>query len=174
MTSPTETPVRVAVFERLQRADAAVAALCAAGFPTDRISVVCPEERAHEFAAPVEARAPAGSHAAEGVLGGGAIGAVLGGLAAAVGLTASGGMGLLVVGPLVGASGAGAVAGGLVGAMASRGLEPDLADFYDQEIGRGRVLVAVDTTPAKGVPPAARADEVFAAAGARALDLPRS
>ena len=34
------------------------------------------------------------------------------------------------------------LAGGLIGAMTTRGLESELADFFDQAVVKGKVLVA--------------------------------
>lgn len=157
-------PIVIGVFPRPVLADGAIDALLRSGFPTDRISVVCPESCQREVEAGVDRVEPAGSNTLEA----GALGAALGGLTAAVGVAASGGVGLLVAGPLLGA---GAVTGGFLGAMATRGLEPEIADFYDQALVDGNVLVAVDTEPADGVPSAELAEDVLARCGARPMNL---
>lgn len=159
--------VRVGVFERLPHADRAVHRLVEAGFPKGSISVICPT--CAEDVAGAESVDPAGTHTRAAALTGGAIGSVLGGLTAAVGIVASGGVGLLVVGPILGAAAAGGVTGGFLGAMTTRGLEPEIADYYDQALERGQILVAVEWT-AEG-PPLARAEEILAAEGADPFTL---
>ena len=166
-----ETPLRVGIFPRLATADRAVERLLETGFPAERISVICPECSEDAFPAQVEREEPAGSHTREAAIGGGITGAVLGGLTAGVGIAASGGIGLLVAGPLLGAAGAGAVAGGFIGAMTTRGMEPEIADFYDQALGKGQILVAVDTAPGDGIPPARRAERVLEECGAEPVPL---
>lgn len=175
MSSEPKTPVRVGVFRRLSAADRAVHSLADAGFPTERISVICPEscQDVPPCNDPREHEDPAGAHLRNATLTGGAIGALLGGLAAGVGIAATGGVGLFVAGPLLGsAAGAGAVAGGFLGAMTTRGFEPEIADYYDQALSGGRILVAVDTEPGEGIPGPAQAERVFAECGAESLSLP--
>jgi hypothetical protein len=172
--STKNTPIRVGVFRRLANADRAVTALSAAGFPTERISVVCPTCSPDAFSADVERVAPAGARTPRAALTGGAIGGLLGGLVALAGIAATGGVGLLVAGgSLLGAAGAGAVSGGFIGAMTTRGFEPEIADYYDQALTRGSILVAVDTAPGTGIPPPEEAERVFAECGAEAVALRR-
>ena len=166
---PNETggDLEVGVFGSIREADTAVEALLRAGFDKDRITVVCPKEcRAHY--ADLNVTAPAGEHTPQALLAGGTIGAVLGGLVAAAGLTAMGGVPLLVAGTLFGGA-TGAVAGGFLGAMTTRGMEPEIADHYDQALQRGKVLVAVDD----GREPARRsvAQRLLRAAGAEPIEL---
>ena len=175
MQNRTHSPLRVGVFRRLSQADRAVDALARAGFPADNISVVCPECSRDAFHQDVEVTEPAGARTPRAALTGGALGAVLGGAAAGVGLASTGGA-LLVLGPLLGAASAGAVTGGFVGAMTQRGLEPEIADDYDRFLSRGRILVAVDTeahdaTVAKPSP--RRAEKIFEECGAEPIALPK-
>jgi len=167
----TPTPVRVGVFARVAQAERAVEELLEAGFRREQISVICPKCGPGQLAE-VEHVEPAGGHAAKAAAGGGAIGAVLGGLATVAGLTATGGLGLLAAGPLLAGMGGGAVAGGFIGAMLTRGLEPEAADYYDQALQRGRVLVAVEAEPG---PDESRrladAERALEAAGAEPIPL---
>jgi len=163
-------PIRAGVFESEPAADRAVASLLEAGFSKDQISVVSsrpvPHHVEHEDVATI---APSGAHTGEAVVVGGTIGSVLGGLAAVVGVAATGGMGLMVVGPLLAAATAGGVAGGFVGAMMTRGFEPEIADFYDQAMSRGQYLVAVEDGSAG--PRLDSADAVFDRAGALSMPM---
>ena len=162
--------LRVGIFESFRLADDAVSRLIAAGVAKDRISVVCPENHP-EVSSDVEQVEPAGSHAVPAAVAGGTIGSILGGLTAAVGVAATGGTGLLIVGPLfAGAAGLGVV-GGFIGAMSSRGLEPDIADFYDQALWKGQVLVAVEPPRPGEAPSQGEVECLLAYAGGKTLDL---
>jgi hypothetical protein len=165
------TPVRVGVFRRIAAADRAVAELVEAGFDDGSITVICPtcsDEVLEPYRAP-----PSGAHTAEAAAAGGTIGAVLGGLSATVGLVATGGTGLLVAGPLLGAAATGAVTGGFLGAMATRGIEPEIADYYDQALRKGRILVAVDTSKGEAPPAPEVAEKALERAGAEPIALPK-
>jgi hypothetical protein len=158
------TTLRAGVFEDLATAERVVERLVAAGFSTDSISVVCPTCAEGDLPV-VEHVDPAGEHTPKAAGAGSAIGSLLGGLGVATGVAASGGTGLLVVGPLLGGALAGGIFGGLAGAMAARGLEPEIADFYDQALTRGQILVAVHASDEPGAPPLERAETIFERAG---------
>ncbi len=130
--------VRAGVFTDLVRADRAVSSLVAAGFPKGTITVICPECDSAHFRDCLR-REPGGTHTAAAAAGGGAIGALLGGLAVAAGVFATGGAAIFVVGPLL----AGAGAGTFIGAMVSRGFEREVTNYYDQALQKGSILVAV-------------------------------
>jgi hypothetical protein len=174
---PTENPhskrVHVGVFDRIAAADRAVAELVAAGFHRNQITVICPSCTPDHFEA-FKQLDPSGAHAAAGAAGGGAIGGLLGGLVALTATLATGGAGLWIAGPLLAGTGGGAVFGGLVGAMMTRGVEREVADFYDQALQKGSILVAVEWD---GPAPAERlelADRIFARAAAETVELPKS
>jgi hypothetical protein len=70
---------------------------------------------------------------------------------------------------------AGGVAGGLFGAMMSRGVERELANFYQQAVIDGDILVAVEVHEDSSAMPGrdlARASQILAEAGAKPLKLP--
>ncbi len=102
---------------------------------------------------------------------GGSIGALLGGLIGVAGVTASGGAALLAAGSLLAGSSGGAVVGGFVGAMMTRGMEPEVADFYDQALAKGQVLVAVEPSDEVTGQQIAVADGIFAADAAERVEL---
>lgn len=167
----TETqPVRVGVFPTIEAADHAVAGLLAEGFTRSEISVLCsdPAKEAHfrEF----EKQEPAGTYTLPAVASGGAIGAALGGLTALAGIVATGGIGLLGAGAI--AAGAGGVFGGLIGAMSTRYVEKEAANFYDQSVTAGKILVAVEVHGDHDQSRLATAARVLADAGAEPLPLP--
>ena len=140
--SSLERPIRVGVFSTIEAADRAVDRLVKAGFTSDQISVVCSnhaiEAHFHRF----EHEQPAGSHTRTAATIGGAIGAALGGLTVLIGAVSTGGLGLLAAGGL--AAWTGGIVGGFVGAMTTRGIEPELANYYDQAVTAGKILVAAE------------------------------
>jgi hypothetical protein len=163
--------LRVGIFDGLPAADRAVHALLRAGYTEESLSVVCPHSDCEvgDGARHVE---PSGSHTPQAVAAGSAIGSVLGGLTAAVGIATTGGTALLVVGPLLYGALGGGIAGGFLGAMATRGLEPEIADFYDQALEKGQVLVAVEEL--EGAPPLDVAERVLAESGANPMAFHKS
>jgi hypothetical protein len=172
-TDAEKRSVHVGVFQDIASADGAVQGLVDAGIPKNRITVICPTctaEKYHEF----KQQDRSGAHAASGAAKGGAIGAVLGGLAAAAGVAASGGAALLVAGPLLAGSGGGALFGGFVGAMLTRGMEREVADFYDQALEKGQILVAVERGDEVTEDQIMLADRIFVAAGAEQVTLKKT
>ncbi len=165
-------PIRVGVFDSVQEADAAVAELLAAGFTQDEITVICSREAVQKHFARFEHQDPAGAHTPAAVATGGAIGATLGGLAVLAGAATVGGAVLLVAGGL--ALWTGGVVGGLVGAMMTRGVEKELANYYDQAVSQGRVLVAVEETATDRKQLLARAETILASHGVDPLPLPEA
>lgn len=160
--------IRAGVFRTPAKARRAIELLKDAGFDAERISVVCSEDVSSSFDEDeVDVQEPAGSHTPEAAAAGGAIGAVLGGATVGVGLATTGGAALLVAGPLLGAA-AGAVGGSFVGAMSTRGFEPAIADYYDQALEDGLILVAVEDEDAERL---ARAEEALAEAGSEPVEL---
>ncbi|HEX4147464.1 MAG TPA: hypothetical protein VHY20_00690, partial [Pirellulales bacterium] len=101
---------------------------------------------------------------------GGAIGALLGGLTAIAGFLATGGIGLLAGGAVF--AWGGGVAGGLIGAMLTRGVEKELANYYDQEVTRGKILVAAENTSPNGQATLVKAEQIFSRTGAEPVSLP--
>ena len=127
------------VYDDRGRAREAVAALEAAGFAPDKISIVA----RHDETEPVE-------DTASGLMTGAALGGVAGagaGLLTALGVIAVPGLGPLVAAgalatTLTGAA-SGAVAGGLLGALLDYGLTDEEAHVYAESIRRGGTLVSV-------------------------------
>ena len=150
----------IGVFDRFQQADEAAAALHAAGFGEEDISVVRQEEGSAPAVSADETKANAG------VVTGVSVGAVIGG---ALGLAALAipGLGLVVAGPLAAALG-GAVAGGALGALAGSfaglGVPTEQAKEYEQAVRSGGVVVAVKTPDEES---AQRATELLGRFGAR-------
>lgn len=170
MSGGVNTPIRAGIFDSESSADRAVAGLLEAGFSREHISVVSARPMAQRADhAPVGNEPPAGAHTAGAIAAGGAIGSVLGGMTVVVGVAATGGLGLLAVGPLIGAAATGGVFGSFVGAMLTRGLEEEVANYYDQALTKGQFLVSVER--GQGGPPLDLADAVFQSAGVLPLPM---
>jgi hypothetical protein len=150
----------------------AVAGLLSAGFSREQITVVCSDEKQEREFRAFEHQQPAGSHTPAAMATGGSLGAAIGGVAAgaAVGAAgiATGGLPLLIAG------GAGLMTGGVLGsflgAMMTRGVEKEAANFYDQAVTEGKLLVTVEIHDNEGA--LARAEQILADAGALPLPLP--
>lgn len=133
------------IFPSQARAETAVDALIAAGFRSDDISVLAPDQKTtHELATEKNTKAPEG--ATTGATTGGAVGGTLG-LLAGIGALAIPGLGpFIAAGPIMGALaglGVGAAAGGLIGALVGMGIPEYEAKRYEGRIKDGGVLVSV-------------------------------
>jgi hypothetical protein len=163
-----ERNVRVGVFGSVESARRAVDGLLAAGFATDRISVVCSDEAKERLFSEFRHDEPAGTKTPATATAGAILGGIAGGV---VGMLAGGdGATLAVTGPL--GAGTGMAVGTFIGAMTSRGFEREVANFYDQALRRGQILVAGEIEPEGDRARLARAEEVFAQAGAHPVKLP--
>jgi hypothetical protein len=134
-------PIRAGIFPTVDEADTAVRNLVHAGIPKEYISVVCSDEsRERHFGTLAHSREGVSNTDKSILLESGLIGGMLGGLVSLVGIATTGGLGILAVGPIV----AGGVAGTLYGLFVGRGVEDELARFYDQAVTKGNILVAVE------------------------------
>jgi hypothetical protein len=167
-----DTPVRVGVFADVAEAELAVSRLLTAGFTKEQITVICSDETRQQHFRQFEHQQPSGEHTPAAATAGSAIGAVLAGASAVAATLVTGGGALIFTGPL--AAWAGGVVGGLVGAMMTRGVERELADYYDQAVSEGTILVAVDEHGPAAEGHLSRAEQILADAGALPLALRES
>lgn len=171
-TSPVakaERPVRVAIFQEIDGARHAVDALLDAGFTEEQITVVCSDETKERYFKQFEHQRPAGTNAPAAVTAGGALGALLAGGTAIAAAGATGGVALLVAGGV--SAWAGGVLGGLVGAMMTRGVEKEVANYYNQAVLDGKLLIAAEAHDADR-PRLSQAERIFAKFGAAPIALP--
>jgi len=90
----------------------------------------------------------------------------LGGAALLTGLLTSAGTAVFVIGAFAGI----AAIGTFVSLMLTRGAEKELADYYDQAVVQGKILVAVETDdPARQE----LVDEIFERHGVRPSAIPK-
>lgn len=164
------TPIRVGVFREIPQADEAVQLLLEAGFTPAQITVVSSDETKEKYFRQFEHQNPAGTHTSRNALIGGAIGATLGGLAAIGSAFATGGLSLVATAGI--AAWSGGIFGGLVGAMSARGIEKELANFYNQAVLDGRILVAAEHHGSNEAAMLSRAEAIFEEVGAEPIALP--
>jgi hypothetical protein len=169
--SEVARPIRVGIFDRVADADVAIEELRAAGFSDQQITVVCSESTVQRHFARFEHQDPAGTYTPSAAMAGGALGAGVAGLATVgfAALAPMGGIVVLMVGGL--ALWTGGVVGSLVGAMMTRGVEKELANYYDQAVVRGKILVAAEQEDRARHEMLDRAAEVFAEHGLKPLPL---
>jgi hypothetical protein len=164
----TQERLEVGVFATVEDARRAVNGLLGSGFSRDKITVVCSDETKERYFREFEHQDPAGTYTPTATIAGGTIGALLGGATVIVSAVATGSLALWAAGPIT--AWAGGVAGGLVGAMMTRGVEKELANFYQQAVIEGQILVAAETSDTG--PPLSEAARILADAGATPLTLP--
>jgi hypothetical protein len=166
-----QRPIRVGIFDSVREADDAVAELLAAGFTKEQVTVICSEAVVQQHFKPFEHQDPAGTKTPAAALAGGTCGAALGVLAtvALASIPTLGGAALLAAGGI--ALWGGGVVGGLVGAMMTRGFEKELANYYDQAVTRGKILVAAEQEDTSRQAMLQRASEVFAKHGVDSLPM---
>jgi uncharacterized protein YcfJ len=168
-TKLLEKPIRVGIFDSMAAADQAVRQLLRANFTKDQITVICSDKHREKQFAEFGHQTPGGAKTPVASATGSAIGAVLGGLASVAGVVTTGGIGLLAAGAIV--TSAGAVVGGFIGAMMTRGIDKELANFYDQAVERGDILVAAEDHSERAGERLAVAQRILAEAGAKPLPL---
>jgi hypothetical protein len=164
------------VFTTVDEARHAVHALLRTGFRKEQITVVCSDETKERYFREFEHQDPAGTHTPTATIAGGTLGAIIGGLTVIVAAAGTGSLALWAAGPIT--AWAGGVAGGLIGAMMTRGVEKELANFYQQAVVEGQILVAAEEADDDGTaektrqPSLETAARILASSGARPLELP--
>ena len=133
------------IYKSVTHAEQAVDRISAAGFSSNDISVLLPDNQSSkEFAHEKNTKAPEGT--TTGVTAGGAIGGTLG-LLAGIGALAIPGVGpFIAAGPIMAALaglGVGGAVGGLIGALVGMGIPEYEAKRYEGRIKDGGVLLSV-------------------------------
>jgi hypothetical protein len=167
-----DRPMEVGVFATVEDARQAIRGLIDAGFTKDAITVICSDETKERYFQEFEHQDPAGTHTTKASILGGTIGALVGGLSVIAAAIGTGSLALWAAGPIT--AWAGGVTGGLVGAMMTRGVEKELANFYQQAVMNGHILVAAEapTSATGGQPSLTAAAGVLAKAGAKPMVMP--
>lgn len=168
--SKPDTPVRVGVFSRVDQADHVISGLLAEGFSYKQISVLCSDQAKEKHFAGFQGHL-AGETAPKRAAAGGVIGAALGGLATVAGFATTGGAAIAVAGHFLSVLVAGSIAGGFVGAMTSRGVDKAAADFYEQAVESGKILVVAEDHGEDAARKLRAAEIRFVKAGAEPIPL---
>lgn len=158
------------VFSNVDDAKRAVSGLLQAGFTREHITVLCSDETKERYFHEFEHQDPAGTHTPAAAVVGGTIGAMLGGVTVLASAVVTGSIALVAAGPIT--AWAGGVAGGLVGAMMTRGIEKELANYYQQAVFDGMILVAAEDHGPDHPTTLAKAAQILADAGAKPVALP--
>src|SRR5438105_2958105 len=161
--------LEVGIFDSVDDARRAVQRLHDAGFSNEQITVVCSDETKERYFSEFEHQHPAGTYTPTATIAGGTIGALVGGLTVVASAIATGSVALWAAGPIT--AWAGGVAGGLVGAMMTRGVEKELANFYQQAVLEGQILVAAEGHGPDRQRSLAEAAKILAEAGAKPLAM---
>jgi hypothetical protein len=161
-------PIRLGVFTTTHQATQAIDRLLAAGFSHRQISVLCSNEVKEEFFKDFSNPPLPEERLPGAIVTGATIGAVLGGLIT-LGVTMAAGINL-AAGPVAMAI-FGAIVGGLIGAMMTRGGTREIADYYDQAVTHGRILVSVEDRGKGNASRLAQAEQILAEAGAEPVPL---
>src|ERR1041385_2847801 len=133
------------IYRNRSQAENAVDQFISAGFRTEDISVLLPENvGTKDFAHEKHTKAPEGT--TTGATAGGVVGGTLG-LLAGIGALAIQGLGpFIAAGPIMGALagiGAGGAIGGLLGALVGMGIPEYEAKRYEGMVKQGKILMSV-------------------------------
>jgi hypothetical protein len=134
-------PIHMAVYPDVASAARAVQQLREAGFTQNEISVLCSDESRERLFRDYVHEEPSGSHNDEALNKAGAAALGLGGATILTGLLTSAGTAIFAIGAFAGV----AALGTFMALMLTRGTEKELADYYDQAVVGGQILVAVET-----------------------------
>lgn len=139
------------VFKTKEDAEKAYRDAIDAGYKPQDINVMMSEDSRKKYYDSVLVKE--GSKASEGLAIGGATGAAVGGIVAAIAAVGTSlvipGLGLIVAGPLaagLAGAGAGGLTGGLVGSLVGWGIPEDKAKVIDSEIKSGGIALGVNET----------------------------
>lgn len=166
------SPIRAGVFETVSTAVAAVCDLLDAGFSKEQITVICSDKKLESPFREFEHQKLSGVHTEKAIVLGGIAGVILGAALALTGLMAMGRLDLFLT--VVVVAGVGGMTGTFVGAMLTRGTEKELADFYDQSVIHGKILVSAEARGPSSEVQLDRASRILAQAGAVPIALPES
>jgi hypothetical protein len=169
-TSTVTKPVQAAVYVSPDAAHAAIRQLRAAGFSQKEITVVCNDETKERYFRAFEHQKQAGANTPAAAAAGGAIGATLFGLTAVAAGAATGGVPLAIAGGWAALTGG--LAGSFLGAMLTRGFEKEAANYYDQAVAGGKILVAVEVHGDDAQRRLAKAQHILEQSGAEPVPLP--
>jgi len=151
------------IFDTVESAERAIAALRAAGYATRDLAVMCPPQLAGRLTPDLEQAEPSASKAPLSIAEGALVGA-LGGIAMGAVTIATGGL-ALVPGAMI-LIGGGAIAGGFGSLILSDGYSPSVGDRYMEALANGQIVVAAHGAGAPSAVQADRTSQILHDAGA--------
>lgn len=157
MSNSSTAPLHAGVFDTAEPAAQAVKELRAAGFTHQEISIISSDKEGLKRFDSQDTEDVSDENQSEAVGTAGAAGLGLGGAAIAAGAIATGGVPLMVVGAFAGI----AAAGTFAALMLSRGMQPELSDFYEQALLKGQFLVVVEPQSHRTPAELQRADQIL-------------
>jgi len=170
VTQTLNTPIRAGVFHDAENAARAVDELAEHGFNAEQITVVCSNREVEKQFRSFEHQEPAGFYSRSALVGGAGVGAILGIVIAIVtAIVTESGAFVLGLAMLCGMTGA--VFGGFLGEMMTRGIERELSNYYDQEVQPGDILVAAEDHGDRAMQHLEEAEHVFKHVGAKPIKL---
>ena len=166
METSTDLPIRLTICDTAQQATEIIKELQDHDFTLEEISVLCSRESySKEFAEFVD-ESPGLEKTNDALNKSGWAALGLGAFAAATGLITAGGSAVMTIGVFYGL----AITGTLASLFVSRGVEKELADYYDQAVTLGKILVAVEAEdPQRQI----QAEEILAKSGNKTAALPK-
>jgi uncharacterized protein YacL len=162
-------PIVAGVMRSVSQADHLVQRLLNAGFHKNQITVMCSDRATEAHFREFEHQEPAGFYTFKAMIVGAACGALLG-LLAMMAMVALQVAEVLAIASVLMVPFA-TVLGGFVGAMLSRSREKELANFYDQELTPGDILVAAEDHSERADTTLAEAEHILAEEGVKPLEL---
>lgn len=165
----TELPIKAGIFSDPDHVEDALSKLKEGGFSYSEITVVTAVSEHQERFSSFLGRSHAGSDVENKSLArAGAAGLGLGGAAALTTLITTGGASVFVIGAFSGI----ALVGTFVALMMTRGIEKETADFFDQELDKGNILVAVEVHGDDAEQRLHQAEGILKEAGSKPISLP--
>ncbi len=163
--------IQLGIFNSVEQTRTAVANLLVAGFTRSQITVICSDEsKERNFEEYDHQHGPRGEFSAADL--GSTIGSTLGGMVVVATAFASGGVPLLASeGP---AAWTGGMAGSFIGSLMGRGVQDELAHFYDHAVTQGKLLVAVEDHSGDAEERLSHAGRILTEAGAESVVLPQA
>lgn len=170
-TSANTQPIRVGIFATVRSAEEVIRELTALGYTKEHIAVVCSDETKEQHFKEFEEEAPGQSHTREYLTTGSEVGALIGGLSAVTGVVTLGGAAIVAAGAILSSAVTGAIVGGLIGLMMTRGVDPQEAEFYDRAVTEGKILVSVEDHSPDAELQLAKVEEIFERHGVEPVEL---
>ena len=151
MTDSKDVRFTTELFKDKESAEKAYNDAIKSGYTPQDINVIMSEDSRKKYYDSVLVKES--SKAEEGLGIGGATGAVIGGIVAAIAAIGTSlvipGLGLVIAGPLaagLAGAGAGAISGGIIGALIGWGIPEDKAKVYESGIKSGGIVLGVNDT----------------------------